>query len=581
MSNALKNSALGGVAVVGVLALALATGVIDWPFDAVPEQRDAGLASGSVSEASTTSAETDQPSGVSVSQSAETDEKTAETAAPSAGTDEALVNPVDQSAVTGDQTASSVARSAEGADSTAEARATTTDDTAQMPPRDTNTTSLSNAAPEVTSDAPSIAMRLLPGSSIMVTGRSGPGEIVEVLFDGAPVTQVQTERDGSYATLIDLPRTGPTRLVRARVTRDGQERLSETELIIPGTDVPTAPEPQVASLAPDGMSAPSAAGTAPQAPGDSDEVAVLRPEDLDAEPAPGTTPFTAQSAPAPRANDTTSGMASPQDDSVPTLPRGSDAVAVVDPSPEVSSATPGSAPNVDTRPARSATPETTALMPQAPTVPNAPETDMIEDPAVTTRSEPGRTDSPQVPRRPGILVAGPAGVEALDKAPLLPGDVALDSISYDTAGEVILAGRGVDEAFVRVYLDNRPLTTSRISGGDWRVQLPEVDTGTYTLRVDQVDAEGTVMARVESPFLREDRAVLEQLAEGAGPVSEITVQPGHSLWAISEDRYGNGIEYVKIFRANRDRIRDPDLIYPGQIFDLPSTQQASTQPATE
>ena len=29
--------------------------------------------------------------------------------------------------------------------------------------------------------------------------------------------------------------------------------------------------------------------------------------------------------------------------------------------------------------------------------------------------------------------------------------------------------------------------------------------------------------------------------------------------------------YVQVFDANKDKIRDPDLIYPGQIFDLPDS----------
>ena len=49
----------------------------------------------------------------------------------------------------------------------------------------------------------------------------------------------------------------------------------------------------------------------------------------------------------------------------------------------------------------------------------------------------------------------------------------------------------------------------------------------------------------------------------------ITVQPGNTLWAISRERYGRGILYVQVFDANKDKIRDPNLIYPGQIFDLP------------
>ena len=49
----------------------------------------------------------------------------------------------------------------------------------------------------------------------------------------------------------------------------------------------------------------------------------------------------------------------------------------------------------------------------------------------------------------------------------------------------------------------------------------------------------------------------------------VTVQPGNTLWAIARERYGMGILYVRVFEANRDKIRDENLIYPGQIFELP------------
>lgn len=49
----------------------------------------------------------------------------------------------------------------------------------------------------------------------------------------------------------------------------------------------------------------------------------------------------------------------------------------------------------------------------------------------------------------------------------------------------------------------------------------------------------------------------------------VTVQPGFTLWAIAKGQYGDGLLYVQVFEANRDRIRDPDLIYPGQVFTLP------------
>ncbi|MCZ7676017.1 MAG: LysM peptidoglycan-binding domain-containing protein [Roseovarius sp.] len=70
------------------------------------------------------------------------------------------------------------------------------------------------------------------------------------------------------------------------------------------------------------------------------------------------------------------------------------------------------------------------------------------------------------------------------------------------------------------------------------------------------------------PFKREDRSLLAADRIGRR-IEAITVQPGNTLWAISRDRYGEGILYVRIFEANRDRIRDPDLIYPGQVFTVP------------
>ncbi len=53
------------------------------------------------------------------------------------------------------------------------------------------------------------------------------------------------------------------------------------------------------------------------------------------------------------------------------------------------------------------------------------------------------------------------------------------------------------------------------------------------------------------------------------PVRIVTVQPGSTLWAIARDRYGEGEMYVRVFEANKDKIRDPDLIYPGQVFSVP------------
>jgi nucleoid-associated protein YgaU len=51
--------------------------------------------------------------------------------------------------------------------------------------------------------------------------------------------------------------------------------------------------------------------------------------------------------------------------------------------------------------------------------------------------------------------------------------------------------------------------------------------------------------------------------------STATVTRGDSLWRISRQTYGEGTRYSLVYRANRDQIRNPDRIYPGQVFVLP------------
>ena len=179
---------------------------------------------------------------------------------------------------------------------------------------------------------------------------------------------------------------------------------------------------------------------------------------------------------------------------------------------------------------------------------------------------------------PTVLLASEQGISVLQSGgdgPELLQEIALDSISYDPQGDVTLAGRSTGEGFVRVYLDNAPVQFLRIEeGGSWRAPLSEINTGVYTLRIDEIDATGTVVSRVETPFKREEPEALAALNSGEVPqqgirLSVVTVQPGNTLWGIASKSYGDGMLFVRVFEANKDRIRDPDLIYPGQVFQVP------------
>ena len=139
-------------------------------------------------------------------------------------------------------------------------------------------------------------------------------------------------------------------------------------------------------------------------------------------------------------------------------------------------------------------------------------------------------------------------------------------LDYDEAGNLSLTGAARAGSDIRVYLDNKLFGHTRADAdGRWRliVERP-IAPGLYTVRVDEVAGE-KVVARLEFPFERVGPQVVEE-----GEVL-VVVQPGNSLWRIARRTLGEGLRYTVIYEANRDRIRDPDLIYPGQIFTVPQT----------
>ncbi|MGB0353611.1 MAG: LysM peptidoglycan-binding domain-containing protein [Paracoccaceae bacterium] len=150
--------------------------------------------------------------------------------------------------------------------------------------------------------------------------------------------------------------------------------------------------------------------------------------------------------------------------------------------------------------------------------------------------------------------------------------LSIDTVSYSSAGDVQIAGRADSGAALRVYLNNA--LVAEVTGaedGTWRADVANVAAGAYDLRIDQLAADGTVIARSETSFIREAAAEIADAAGGAqNAIRVVTVELGFTLWGIAENMLGSGFDYVQIFNANRDQIRDPDLIYPGQVFTIPA-----------
>lgn len=303
----------------------------------------------------------------------------------------------------------------------------------------------------------------------------------------------------------------------------------------------------------------------------------------------------------------------------------------------------------------------------------APAEDAEAAPMEEAEAKPAEGDAAAAPT--ALLLSDDGAVvlqESQPTDPVIRDHVMIDTIAYTPDGEVQVGGRGGAGALLRIYLDNVAKIDVQVpETGLWVTTLPDTEPGVYLMRVDQLDAEGKVTSRFETPFQRE---TLENLAAAAGqastlapdpapaapepapaeplaapetaeasaapepvqvvpepdvaessaevaeaeapadpveaatdaPAAEpaaapdpapaetsqvevastqpvvtpeptppapvtVTVQPGFTLWGIAQERYGDGVLYIQVFEANRDQIKNPDLIYPGQVFTVPAT----------
>jgi len=179
-----------------------------------------------------------------------------------------------------------------------------------------------------------------------------------------------------------------------------------------------------------------------------------------------------------------------------------------------------------------------------------------------------------VPDRPDelplVVLSTPDAPSQVLQAPqdgVRQGSLVLSSVDYDDDGNVIFAGEADPGAAVRVYVGDRSVGAARANeDGQWTVEpQDQILPGLYTLRVDLLsDTDGSVLERIEVPF---ERATPADIVLRGG---RVVVQPGNSLWRISRAVYGEGNRYTVIYDANEGQIRDPDLIYPGQIFSVPA-----------
>jgi nucleoid-associated protein YgaU len=238
--------------------------------------------------------------------------------------------------------------------------------------------------------------------------------------------------------------------------------------------------------------------------------------------------------------------------------------------------------------------------------------------SVVVAVQPGLKDRPVValmtPDKASVVLSKPAMPNSVS------GPVAVETVETESSGKLYVSGRSPPSAAVRLYLNDSYLasTTTAADGrfaftinggvgpGNYRARLDEVESGSGAIRSraevsfnvpETVAANGSVpdqaaassQAHQGSPspvqaVKRQDvadsgeprEAAVAPASAGSAPsvvvvpkITAMVVSRGDSLWRISRAAYGTGMRYAVIFGANHNQIRNPNRIYPGQIFVVP------------
>ena len=395
-------------------------------------------------------------------------------------------------------------------------------------------------------------VRVERSGEAVIAGRAAPRSRVTVLQDDTPIATAEANRRGEFVAipLRPLPPGQRQLTLRAEDPETGEAVESDRAVVI---DIPRMPDDATPNTAEATRTAEPpdsrGGGEAPQ---------------VTARHAP------ARTAPARNAPDGPSGRSqagAPETGGAREEELPGDRVAVRDNRPEAARALPADRDAGPSAPTGDGGARVTARQNAAPTGDGAGGT----GPQATAEVPGGRGDAPiavLVPRQ------GTGEVEVLQRPSGETGledrELVLEAVQYTVDGGIAISGRAPAEARVVAYLNDTELARTRAqAGGDWTMaSSADVAPGLHTLRVELLGSDGGVQASVSTPFA--NQPMVDDLDRNEGMV---VIQPGDNLWTIARRSYGQGWEYTLIYRANRDQIRDPDLIYPGQVFVVPEEQR--------
>lgn len=124
------------------------------------------------------------------------------------------------------------------------------------------------------------------------------------------------------------------------------------------------------------------------------------------------------------------------------------------------------------------------------------------------------------------------------------------------------SGRLLYDTNMKVSLENYTVTEDATKGPDVTVSITlkqYISYSTKTVTVVKPKPE-------KKPVVQQKK---KRETSSAPKVKTYAVKSGDCLWNIAKKYYGNGAQYTKIYNANKGKIKNPNLIYPGQVLTIP------------
>lgn len=450
-------------------------------------------------------------------------------------------------------------------------------------------------------------VRVEPTGDAVIAGRSDPDAKVEILSGKDVVADGKANDTGSWAIVLADPLKPGAHDLSVRVTgKDGKTASSEQSVAV---SVPEGGNGDVLVV----LNQPGSPSTVLQVPGLEEAQAKLADAGVDpaeaadtqqvaaveapvATPAPAVEPPTSATATATATagNETTPATTAQPAAAITTESAAAPAAAsatVEIPAPPADMLAAAATPALT--PAAEAKPSETTVAQAEPTV-----TDTLVATAAESPAAPSETPAETAPDAPtaepaATPAAEPEPAAVLDAPPAATSSpaVTIDAVELENGNRFYAAGSAANGAVIRLYVDDKAIGDTKAEKGRWLFQgKVELAPGQHLVRIDQIGADGAVIARAEVPFqIAEDGLSAPTLASGIGTAqagagsagearpaepTTLIIRRGDNLWMIAKRLYGKGIRYSTIYQANTDQIRNPDLIYPGQVFVIPESDAA-------